>query len=61
MKTFFVLAVFGLLASCSTMSKMDQASSDMASGAYKVENAANSIDRAIATEKRIETKFGTKK
>ncbi len=61
MKTSIILCTFAFLASCSTMTKMDQASTDMSNGAYKIENAANSIDRAIATEKRIESKFETKK
>ncbi|MFL5785998.1 MAG: hypothetical protein ACJ76H_15370 [Bacteriovoracaceae bacterium] len=61
MKTILVLSVLAFLASCSSAtSKMNQASSDVSYGAGAVENVSNTIDRTIATEKRIENTW-TKK
>jgi hypothetical protein len=53
-----VLGILLLTAACSsTMSKVNQGSSDVARDSSIFESAAGSIERALATEKRIEEKM----
>lgn len=62
MKTFLIAALVTLTVSCSsTISKVNQASSEVSNGASALENVSNTVDRAIATEKRIEEKWGARK
>lgn len=62
MKTFIALSILVLTAACSSAAnKMNQASSEVSYGAGAIENASNTVDRAIATEKRIENVWGSKK
>lgn len=58
MKTILPLAFFALVTSCaSTASKVDETTNGIYTGTSKIENISNTVDRAIATEKRLEEKW----
>jgi hypothetical protein len=55
------VAILFVAGACSTASKINEGSAEIATNAGMLENAAYNIDRAIATEKRLEERFKKKK
>lgn len=61
MKSLFLLiGLISITACSSARDRVNKGASDISYGAGAVENAANSVDRAIATEKRIRERFDRK-
>ncbi len=57
-KQLSLLLLLSLITACaSTVTKVNERTSDVSSGINALENAANTVDRAIATEKRIRERF----
>lgn len=58
LKLISLLILPVIFTSCaSTVTKVNEKTSDVSSGISALENAANTVDRAIATEKRIRERF----
>lgn len=57
---FFYMSLIVITACSSTTNKVNKGASDVSYGVGAIENAANTVDRAIATEKRIRERFEKK-
>lgn len=61
LKIFLFICAPLLLTACSSAtSRVNQGAADVSYGVNAVENAASTVDRAIATEKRIRERFERK-
>lgn len=57
-KSLIMLSALLVFTACSTATKrVNEGSYEVSSGVSALENAANTVDRAIATEKRIRERF----